>query len=282
MTKKKGLIKIILFVLVAVLCWSTFAGLFHTKPQQGSNNTNTQQTSDVPDNPPPEEPELIIDPVLENNSWETIKAAFRAGVASDYWQVGDTKTIDVADGYTYTVRISDMAEGRYAYSDGSGYSNNVFEFVECMATTRPMNSTATNVGGFAECELRTELNTTILGLLPADLQVVIAAVSVDSTIGGGSDEVSFSDNKLFLASEEEIFGTTTYSKSVPIQFGYWVLHDSNAEHIKIPINGTSNCGWHLRSPHLASSKEFCVVSRYGGIGYNNADSLYNICPFFCL
>lgn len=280
MTKKKGLIKIILFVLAAVLCWSTFAGLFHTKPQQGSNNTNTQQTNDVPDNPP-EEPELIIDPVLENNSWETIKAAFRAGVASDYWQVGDTKTVDINDGYTYTVRIADMTEGRYAYSDGSGYSNNVFEFVECMNTTRQMNSVSTNTGGYAECSLRSELNTVVFELFPDELQTVISEVVIETTIGGGSIDTSESSNLIFLASEEEIFGTTTLSKGALSPFDYYRTHNSDNFRVKQLVTSSSPISWWLRDP-MKVGIPWVIANSSGVDSSMRATEYLGVCPFFCL
>lgn len=281
MSKLKRFINFILISLVVLLCVSVGFIATRTDSRHVSQHTTTSQTTDVPENPP-DEPELVIDPVLENNSWETIKAAFRAGVAADYWQVGDTKTINVYDGYTYTVRIADMAEGRYAYSDGSGYSNNVFEFVECMATVRQINSTSTNVGGFAACAMRTALNTTVYNQLPVDLRAVIAEVSISSTIGGGSSEVSFSDNKLFLASEQEIFGTTIYSKSVPVQFGYWALHNSNADRIKTAINSTSVLDWWLRNPIFGFDSLFCHVSMVGDSDNFYSDSFKGVCPFFCL
>lgn len=290
MTKKKGLIKIILFVLAAVLCWSTFAGLFHTKPQQGSNNTNTHQTTDEPenppDNPPPEEPELIIDPVLANNSWETIKAAFRAGVAADYWNLGDTKEIELADGYTYEVQIVDMTPNRYALSDGTGYSNGVLQFVMCLATDRQMNATNTNVGGWADCAMRTALNTTVYNQLPDDLKAVISEVSVESGVGNETTSgTSTSNNKLFLASEYEIFGAKIYSigasEGSP-QFGYWALHNSNADRIKTKINSTLAQYWWLRSPYSGNSALFCDVNYAGDVNVGNAHDSSGVCPCFAL
>ena len=49
---------------------------------------------------------LTVDPVLENNSWETIIKVWRAGKMLDYWSFGDTKTDVGADGVTRTFIIS--------------------------------------------------------------------------------------------------------------------------------------------------------------------------------
>ena len=50
-----------------------------------------------------------IDPILANNSWETIKAVCQLGKASDFWSVGDTKTDTGTDSVTRTFRIADMS-----------------------------------------------------------------------------------------------------------------------------------------------------------------------------
>ena len=42
---------------------------------------------------PPLTAPVHIDPVLNNNSWETISKISQAGLAAQYWNVGDTKDI---------------------------------------------------------------------------------------------------------------------------------------------------------------------------------------------
>ena len=44
--------------------------------------------------PPLVAPQLV-DPVLNNNSWETISKVSQMGLAAQYWSVGDTKTITI-------------------------------------------------------------------------------------------------------------------------------------------------------------------------------------------
>ena len=228
---------------------------------------------------------ISISPILENNSWATIKAAFKAGVASQYWSVGDEKTVSLSDGYTYKVRIADMTANRYKYSNDSGYSNNVFEFVECLPTTYQMNSTATNVGGFTSCEFRTTLNTTIFNSLPTDLREVIAEVRIASSMGNASTSgVSYSYNLLFLEAEYELTGVKSMSigaEEGSPQFGYWELHNSNADRIKTKINDTSATYWWLRSTNLGV-QSFCSVDVNGTVQGNAANNLYSVCPCFVL
>ena len=245
----------------------------------------------TPDNPKEETPAVetpadTIDAVFANNSWETIARVFKAGKASEYWNLGDTKEIELSDGYTYEVQIVDMTPNRYALSDGTGYSNGVLQFVQCLATNYQMNSEATNVGGFAESDMHIVLNTTVYSQLPDDLKAVISKVSVASGIGNYTiEETSESDNKLFLASEYEIFGEQNLSigvsEGVP-PFGYWALHNSTADLVKIKINnGYSAIWWWLRSPASGQLYHFCAVGVNGSAIINNANHPDGaVCPCF--
>ena len=235
-----------------------------------------------------DEPETeSIDSIFANNSWETIASVFKSGKAADYWHLGDTKEVELGDGYTYEVQIVDMTPNRYALSDGSGYSNGVLQFVDCLAESRQMNTTDTNVGGFEDSALRAELNTTVFSQLPDDLQAVISEVSVVSVVSGIGDYTTSgiidSENKLFLASEYEMFGETTLSigteEGLP-QYGYWALHNINSDRVKTQINSTSATSWWLRSPHSGGSATFCAVGRGGYAGNHKASSLGGVCPCF--
>ena len=227
-----------------------------------------------------------VDPVFDNNSWAVIRKVFRDGDAATYWNLGDVKQVALSDGYTYGVQIVDMTAGRYLLSAGGGSSNGVLQFVKLLATDRQMNSTNTNVGGWAECAMRTALNTTVYNQLPADLKAVISEVSVESGIGNSTTSgTTASDNKLFLASEYEIFGAKTYSigasEGSP-QFGYWALHNSNADRIKTKINSTSAQYWWLRSPYSGNSAYFCGVYNNGNANLYLASNSNGVCPCFAI
>lgn len=225
-----------------------------------------------------------VSTVFAENSWKTIAKVFKAGVADRYWNLGDTKEIELSDGYTYEVQIVDMTPNRYALSDGTGYSNGVLQFVQCLSTTYQMNSSATNAGGYAECSGRVELNTTIYNQLPNDLKAVIPEVSVASGIGGGTTSgISESNNKLFIPSEYEIFGERTLSigdsEGSP-QFGYYSL--PNSTRIKTKVGSDSSAHWWLRSPYSGYSAHFCAVrGENGNVSGLQADyTSISVCPCF--
>lgn len=227
-----------------------------------------------------------VSPILNDNSWAVIRKVCRDGNALAYWNLGDTKDVVSTDGYTYAVQLVDTTVGRYTLSSGVGSSNVVFQFVKLLSTDRQMNSTNTNVGGWAECAMRTALNTTVYNQLPDELKAIISEVSVESGIGNSTTSgTTASNNKLFLASEYEIFGAKTYSigasEGSP-QFGYWALHNSNADRIKTKINSTSAQYWWLRSPISGSSTYFGNVNGNGGANTGYSSFSGGVCPCFAI
>lgn len=203
------------------------------------------------------------DPVFSNNSWSIIRKVFTSGVASAFWSVGDTKPVTLSDNNQYTVRITDMKSNRYAFSDGTGYSNGVLEFVELYQYYTVMNSTSGNVGGWASCYAKNTTMPNVYSLLPSDLQGAISEVVIFSGTGG-SMSVSSSDNKLFLASEYEIFGVGNYSAGInesPLGMFDWYSSNNTTEaRKKVRVNTSDQVAWWLRSPAKANTTDFLRVN----------------------
>ena len=222
-----------------------------------------------------------------NASWDFIRQQVRNGTASNYFAVGDTKTVTLTNGTTMTVRIADMTTGRYDFADGSNNkSNMVIEFVECFADTAKMNSTDTNVGGWANSEMRSTTMPTCLALLPQDIKDAMSEVLVlsgtgDSTTSGTSSSV----NKLFLPCEWEIFGAKTYSigsseAGSSGQFEYYTAHNTAADRIKYRA-GTAQVWW-LRSPYSGDIIYFCTVNGYGDASCFYASAQRGFSPVFAI
>lgn len=62
-----------------------------------------------------------IDPVLDNNSWATIRAVSDAGVASSIWNVGDTKAVHLSG----TVGTLDIDRTLYVYILGFDHNSDL-------------------------------------------------------------------------------------------------------------------------------------------------------------
>ena len=87
--------------------------------------------------------------------------------------------------------------------------------------------------------------------------------------------------KLFLFSEIEIFGTTTYSASGEgAQYPYFATAGNRIKHL---ANGTGSAKWWWeRSPCASNSGGFCGVNSDGDAGYGSASNSSGVCFGFCV
>lgn len=216
---------------------------------------------------------------LSANSWDLISEASLAGVASDYWEVGDEKDITV-DGKTLTLVIMGFNHDTKASGGTAGIT---FGMKNLMASTRAMNSSNTNSGGFTATEMYTWLQGTLLSSLPDDLQSVLLSVNKLTSAGGGSSTINTNTMKVFLFSEIEVFGSVNSSKSGEgSQYAYFA---TGATKIKYMENGAGSAyNWWERSPYASSSTKFCYVlsdgSASGSLG--SASAAKGVCFGFCV
>ena len=223
---------------------------------------------------------------LDETSWEKIREIVLAGKAADYWNIGDTKSITSKSGKTYTIRLVDLQDGRYEYSDGSGSSKAVFEFVECYNLNNTigcrMNSTDTNVGGWAASEMRSQTMPTLLADLPDDMVAVMSQVKVLSSIGGkNKTDTSSSNNTLFIPATIELFDNKEDSIGLaesPLgQFDYYKANNIDSARAKYVVGETTmipskaKVYWN-RSPYAYGSNAFCGVDQFGSWDLSDANT----------
>ena len=158
-----------------------------------------------------------------------------------------------------------------------------FELVEILPTTRQMNSTNTNAGGWAESLLRKNLNglegstVNILSTLPADLQEVLEEVQIKSANGGSTNYTGITEsaNKLFLLSMAEVFSTTTAQYlEEGSRWQYYAQNDTASARIKYRSGSAST--WWLRSPYASSTYGFNFVLSTGTGNGNSAHTSYGV------
>ena len=161
------------------------------------------------------------------DSWETIQA--EAERISNYYEYygripdntpygiynpegNDTdniRTITLSTNETIQIAIIGMCHDTLttAYSGGGTKAGITWQMVNCLQTTQKMNSTATNVGGYAS-SIPKSLMPTYLSQLPNDLQTIIKEVQKQTSAGGQSSTINTTTEKLFLLSCVECMGTT--------------------------------------------------------------------------
>lgn len=218
------------------------------------------------------------DPVLANNSWEQIAAASEAGIASTTWNVGDTKDI-VAGSETLTVEILGFDHDDLA--DGSGKAGITFGLKNLMGTTRQMNSSGTNSGGFTGSDMYDWLQGTLLNSLPSDLRAVLKSVNKKTSAGNQSSTINTNAMKIFLFSEIEIFGSTTYSyPGEGSRYSRFATTSSRRKYFQNDPGGMY--GWWERSPYPASSSNFCYVDQDGNPDIAFSTVRWGVCFGFCV
>mgnify|MGYP007029430987 CR=1 FL=1 len=221
-------------------------------------------------------------PAFTSDSWSTIAANVHDGNTSKY-NVGDTKEVDLGDLGTHTVRIANMNECTNGETSETACGF-VVEFADIISEHQ-FNSTATNVGGWRDSELRTYINETIYKKLPTDLQNIVSSTKVISSHGITSGETNFeTQDKLFLLSAEEVWVETNYDTSVGTskQLDYYknqgVTTSSYTSAIK-QYKGIEKSWW-LRSSYSRTTNDFYRVNGSGGSIGNYASNSFGVSPAF--
>ena len=216
---------------------------------------------------------------LQNTSWANIALVAAAGKASEYWAVGDQKTVALASTVLGSTSIVVEILGfNHDNLVAGGKAPITFGMVNCFNTAQSMNSNDTNAGGWGSCALRTTIRGTVYNGLPADLKAVIKEVNKLTSAGSQSSTINTTADTLFLFSEIEIFGSTPYSFSGEgVQYSRFA---TAASRIK-KVNGSAS-NWWERSPCSNSSANFCIVAVSGTAGYYSAHFACGVALGFCV
>lgn len=211
---------------------------------------------------------------LNDTDWADIDICGRLGMAQQFFKVGDSKTVNIG-GTNYEVQIIGFNHDDKVSGGKAAYS---FQLVDCLNQTQQMNTSNTNTGGWNGSAMRGRMST-YKSQLPAALRNVIKTVKKKSGTGGGSSSGTQQTNDdLFLLSEIEIFGTTTYSVAGEgTQYEWYKAGNSRIK----KVNGSADSWWE-RSPRSGSTINFCYVVSSGNAGGNSAADSYGVSFGFCV
>ena len=216
---------------------------------------------------------FVVGATLNDTTWENIDMVSKLGMAKQFWSVGDTKTISV-NGTNYEFQIIGF---NHDDKTAGGKAGITFQMVDCLSTTYNMNSSNTNNGGWKNSAMRSRMST-FLSQLPSDLQSVIKAVNKLVSVGNNTSTIETVSDKLFLLSEVEIFGSTTYSfAGEGSQYAWYKAGNTKVK----KVNGTADYWWE-RSPYSGNPKSFCSVSSDGNAHASNASGSYGASFGFCV
>ena len=120
-------------------------------------------------------------------------------------------------------------------------------------------------------------STALKAQLPVEVQAGIRPVNKLTSAGNQSSSIVTTNDDLFLLSEIEIFGRTTYSLAGEgKQYAYYQAGNSKVKN----RSGHAN-GWWECSPDSSDSTRFCVVNGNGVANAGNARNSYGVAFGFC-
>ena len=212
---------------------------------------------------------------LSDYSWGEIATLSQSGMADKLFNVGDEKEFQLNDGPTIHARIIGF---NHDQSDITLPLGITFETVETLDKDYQMNKKNTNDGGWAESYLRKMLNSDIYGeALPGDLREVIKPCT-KLTFNDG--ELSETVDRLFVLSEQEVFGRKTWSNGGEGKW-YEYYRRENTDYFKCKQNGEGDWRWE-RSPCPSGATGFCGVGSGGGAYRSGASGAYGVAFGFCI
>lgn len=230
---------------------------------------------------------------------------------ADYWAVGDTRSVSLSAmsatgvGESHRAQTVQFVIGDFNHDDLTtpinGHTKAAVTLLQkdCLmdATSASnvnngsadtekgyMNSTNTNAGGWKNCARRTWCNNVFFAALPSAWQSIVKTVNKKSGTGGGSSSgTEVTTDKIFLASEIEIFGSRSYSvDGEGAQYQYY--KNATANRYKMPKWGSSSVThiyWE-RSPSSGNTTYFCRVYFTGYASDYFASSAYGVAPCLCI
>lgn len=220
-------------------------------------------------------------------TWAEIKAVLVNGSVNDsnqwivgdtvWFEVGDEKPITLTNGETLTIQIADF---NHDVDTNGNVAPCTFVTKELMATSKRMNATNTNAGGWANSEMYGYLQGDVYDMLPADIQALLIPVVKKSTEGSKSTNIISSTDKLFLLSYSEI-GLSTSSPFTEEGTKYPIF-TNNTSRIKYKVGATSASCWWLRSPYTSGTYCFYQVNAGGSSSNDFAIGASGVCFAFAM
>ena len=235
------------------------------------------------------------------SGWQEIKEILDSGKAKEVFEIGDEREETLITGEKITLVILGFGQDEKV---SGGKINMTIGLKNLMDGDFEMNLTNTNEGGWEKSRMRTVYMERVFKLLPEELRNIIVPVKKSTSAGGGSTDITVSEDKLFLFSLAEIYSPRGISKSdnsnisgnadtyqeEGTQYEYFKEllgdadpYDDNEEIIKRKDNGSGSANtWWLRSPSIGNTSSFRYVASVGSVNYYGAGGTYGVCFGFCV
>lgn len=215
-------------------------------------------------------------PTFSSATYKIIHLLGKLDVANEYFAVGDTKSVSIG-GTSYKLAVYDFKHDDLA--DGTGKAKMTIGLLNCLSATNQMNASDTNVGGYSSSKMHSYLET-VYEQLPDDLKAVIKPVKKKTSAGNNTSTIVTSTEKIFLFSEVEVFGSTSYSYSG--EGSQYSIFTNSSSRIKKQGDSGSAIYWWERSPRSGGTTAFCSVNSSGSANIDGASYMNGVCFGFCI
>ncbi|MBR0412601.1 MAG: hypothetical protein IJI47_03435 [Eubacterium sp.] len=230
-------------------------------------------------------------PDFSTATWADIQAYINEyGTEGFADQVGATRSVVLTDTTWHTLRLANVTGDLYELSDGSGYTGMIVEFADIINMSKFVEDGSDFV---APLNLIDPIGTTTLpaieALLPQEIQKVIANVKVITVTSSLNATLVSSDMRLFIPSENEIFGNTQHGYThsaeynISARWANYATNDNATYRKKLYANNANP--WWLRSPSKGgsvASNMTAVVSLAGNLSTEINNTTRGVSPCFCL
>ena len=208
-----------------------------------------------------------------NYTWAELDAISRAGLAAEYFTVGETRSIDlsyVSDGVdysgTYNLAIHDINHDDLA--DGSGKAGLTIGFNTVFTKYNVLHPANRTDVFWGNCDMRTTYLPEYFSILPADLQAVIKTVNkiylTQTDLPNTADNIAnyqrVVQDKLFLPSSHEFLKTTTgLFLWEGTQYPYLATEENR---IKYDVSGAAQLWWTRTMYSSFINEEYGQIGNY--------------------
>ena len=220
---------------------------------------------------------------FSSGTWAQIQNMIQAAIQgvitlSNYWAVGDTKSVTLTTNEVIELQIAGFNHD--VYSSDSVTAPVSFVMKNCLNTIYKMNSSDTNSGGYPASAMKTYVENNIYAKLPSDLKSMVAPVKKKwYTTYNSASSLTEGSYSVWLLSEMEVFGSNSYTIGNGEGSKYPIFTTSSSR-IK-QVNGSNNWWW-LGSCLSLDSSTFVLVSSAGNVNGNYASISGGVVVGLCI
>ena len=215
---------------------------------------------------------------------------------SDYWAVGDTRTVQLSAmsatgvGESHSAQKVDlvlMHAGGYKLNTAVASGRTTCSFIvgqkDSLAESGYMNPSNTNNDSWNGSKRRTWCNEVYKNALPSTLLPIFKQFKTITaqTHNGSTNQTSV--DYFALPAEREIFDARKYCNQTEynalFQFDYYKTTSNRVK--RLGKTGRASSWWE-RSPRYTNSTTFCNVNSSGNASSDNADYTIGLAPFGCI